>query len=61
MSFNARSVIRKWPLIFAELLTYNPDFIAITESWLADYIVKFCNYNNYQSFLNFVQREVVVV
>ena len=50
MSFNARSVVRKWPLICAELLTYNTDVIAITESWLADYIVKFYNYNNYQSF-----------
>ena len=50
MSFNARSVVRKWLLICAELLTYNPDVIAITESWLADYMVKFYNYNNYQSF-----------
>ena len=53
VSFNARSVVRKWHLICAELLTYNPDVIAITESWLADYMIKFYNYNNYQSFSKF--------
>ena len=53
VSFNARSVVRKWPLICAELLTCKPDVIAITESWLADYMVKFYYYNNYQPFSKF--------
>ena len=48
--FNARSILRKWPIICREIDAYQPSFVAITETWLCEDITKYYTYHDYQQF-----------
>ena len=47
---NARSTVRKWAIIYDELVIYKPAIVAVTETWLSEDISPYYNYKNYQMF-----------
>ena len=51
MHFNARSILRKWDVIIAEIDSYAPDIICISETWITDISIV-SNYS-YRDFIPF--------
>ena len=49
--YNARSVQYKWLYIVAALSFYNPDIVAITETWLNNDEYNYYKFHNYQQFV----------
>lgn len=51
LSFNARNVTNKWPVITNEIRMYSPDIVLISESWIpASNDYSHFNFDDYVSF-----------
>jgi hypothetical protein len=48
--FNARSILRKWPMICNEINIYNASIVAVTETWLFDEVSQYYSYHDYHHF-----------